>query len=164
MLLPDDGKMLWTCIGGQNSQVSPLWKSVCYFQCWLCCIGTKQLDWKSCVIHNSEACEWLCFISKALSLPYNIWQEKGLLLYYFCCITISSCESLMGREIKRRLTLNPIMPLADTEWRVKGACHPCCLSEIFMHLFLFGSPHSSLERSETGFLIVVLVLLLCITS
>lgn len=61
---------------------SLLWISVHYFQCWLCCIGTKQLDWKSCVIHNSEACEWLCFISKALSLPYNIWQKKGLLLHY----------------------------------------------------------------------------------
>lgn len=52
------------------------------------------------------------------------------------------------REKEVRIILKLILPLADTEWRAKGACHPCCPSEVFMHVFLFGLPHSPLERSE----------------
>lgn len=69
-------------------------------------------------------------------------REKELFLVLLR-VHSSSCVSLMGREIKRRIVLKLIMLLADTEWRAKSACHLCCLSEVFMHMFLFGLPHSS---------------------
>lgn len=90
----------------------------------------------------------------ALLLKYGAFLATFDRKKEFCCITshvhISSCESLMGREREKevRIILKLILPLADTEWRAKGACHPCCPSEVFMHMFLFGLPHSPLERSE----------------
>lgn len=37
-------------------------KSVHYLQSLLCCIGGKQLEWKSCVTCNSKACTWVTLL------------------------------------------------------------------------------------------------------
>lgn len=68
------------------------------------------------------------------------------LIFMFTAVVVNLSRAEEQKEL--RLSLKLIMPLEDREWKVKSACCPCCLSELFMCMFLFGLPPSPLEKSE----------------